>query len=223
MGGAGCNGAGSTLFCPLSLVKISRRSTSSQAEHVKVWCSKPWTGMVSSWTTCIKCISAPHARQRIIHSLPSTGSSWGAVMMSSSWCKAGCPRKCVGGYEPSAAGRVPAKRGQEQTKRFNFGADQAGKGADHSVAKRTSGRFFWQPVTFNFRGRSDPRGLFAYQLASKCAAPSTVPTKNTPTHENSRISFRSNLAIGAPGVLPVPQQQRTPVLWRKGDGELFKC
>src|SRR5712691_8546494 len=31
---------------------------------MKVWCSKPGTAMVSSWTTFIKIISAPHAIQQ---------------------------------------------------------------------------------------------------------------------------------------------------------------
>jgi hypothetical protein len=32
---------------------------------MKVWCSKPGTAIVSSWTTFIKIISAPQAIQRI--------------------------------------------------------------------------------------------------------------------------------------------------------------
>ena len=49
------------------------------------------TGMVSSCATCIKCISAPHARQRIAPT-PSNGAPVGAVMMASSGCKAGYPQ-----------------------------------------------------------------------------------------------------------------------------------
>src|SRR5712691_2008639 len=48
-----------------SRLKINRPSTSPQPEHMKVWCSKPDTAIVSSSTTFIKCISAPHAIQRI--------------------------------------------------------------------------------------------------------------------------------------------------------------
>jgi hypothetical protein len=64
MSGAVCTGTGSLVRCP-TCSKTSRRSISPQAEHMKVWCSKPGTGMVSSWTTFIKFISAPHAKQRI--------------------------------------------------------------------------------------------------------------------------------------------------------------
>src|SRR5712691_5971622 len=48
-----------------SRLKINRPSTSPQPEHMKVWCSKPDTAIVSSSTTFIKSISAPHAIQRI--------------------------------------------------------------------------------------------------------------------------------------------------------------
>jgi hypothetical protein len=65
MGGAVCIGIGSVSLSRPCLVNIRRRSTSWHAEHMKEWCSKPGTGMVSSRTTLIKIISAPHAIQRI--------------------------------------------------------------------------------------------------------------------------------------------------------------
>jgi hypothetical protein len=48
-----------------SLVKTKRRSISWHSEHMKEWCSKPGTSMVSSGTTFIRIISPPHAIQRI--------------------------------------------------------------------------------------------------------------------------------------------------------------
>src|SRR6516165_5367225 len=46
-------------------VNITRSSTSWHSAHVKVWCSKPVTSIVSSGTTFVRIISAPHTKQRI--------------------------------------------------------------------------------------------------------------------------------------------------------------
>src|SRR5215475_8088479 len=43
-----------------SRVNTNRRSMLPHSKHSRVWCSKPGTGMVSSCTTCVTCISAAH-------------------------------------------------------------------------------------------------------------------------------------------------------------------
>ena len=63
--GSACSGMGSLSPSRSCLVNTKRRSTSWHSEHMKVWCSKPGTAIVSSWTTFVRIISAPHAIQRI--------------------------------------------------------------------------------------------------------------------------------------------------------------
>jgi hypothetical protein len=63
MGGATCTVSGSPSRA--WLLKTKRRSTSWHLEHMKVRLSKPGTGIVSSWSTFIKIISALQTRQRI--------------------------------------------------------------------------------------------------------------------------------------------------------------
>jgi len=51
--------------CVFSRVNTSRRSMSPHSKHSSVWCSKLETNMVSSCTTCVTYISAPHIKHRI--------------------------------------------------------------------------------------------------------------------------------------------------------------
>jgi hypothetical protein len=77
--GAACTGIGSVSLSRPRLVKTKRRSTSWHAEHMKVWCSKPGTAMVSSLTTFIKIISASQARHRIARHPPTTTEDAGTL------------------------------------------------------------------------------------------------------------------------------------------------
>ena len=48
------------------LIKTTRRTVLWHPEQIKVWCSKPRTATVFSWTTFARISSTPHAVQRIV-------------------------------------------------------------------------------------------------------------------------------------------------------------
>jgi hypothetical protein len=65
IGRAACAGIGALSLSRLCLMKTRCQLTSWHSEHLKVWCSLPRTIMVSSLSTFINIIPAPHAIQRI--------------------------------------------------------------------------------------------------------------------------------------------------------------